>query len=206
LPSWLSPRARRRLDSRADYPNQEIAMSTSRLLNLTALAGFTFTVFDELTAQAADQPSAPIPVAPAAAQPKANPAASRPLTAKDVWGHDYAQAQRQARTLNRPVLMHFHATWCGPCQQMERTVLNTNEVLKEIDSRCVAIKVDSDKQPHLVQQFGVNALPCDVFVGSDGKILKVNQGAVSADQYKALIANAAPTKAVARVNVKVASN
>src|SRR5258708_29316761 len=90
---------------------QELAMSTHPLLNLSVLAGFTFTGFDDLSAQAADRQSAPTPAAPAAAQPKANPEVNRPLTANDVWGHDYAQARQQAKALNRPVLLHFHATW-----------------------------------------------------------------------------------------------
>ena len=160
-------------------------MSTNRLLNLTVVAELTFSAFADLPAYAADQKSATTAVAPVAAQPKANPQASRPLTASDVWGDDYARARQKAKALNRPVLVHFHATWCGPCQQMESTVLNTSDVLKEINSRCVAIKVDSDRYPNLVQQFGVDALPCDVLVGSDGTILNVNRGAVSADQYKA---------------------
>jgi thioredoxin-related protein len=56
---------------------------------------------------------------------------------------------------------------------MEQSVLNTNDILKEINYGCVAIKVDSDRHPDLVQQFGVNALPCDMFVDSDGKVLLV---------------------------------
>jgi thioredoxin-like negative regulator of GroEL len=88
---------------------------------------------------------------------------------------------------------------------MESTVLNTNDVLKEINSRCVAIKVDSDRNPNLVQQFGVDALPCDVLVGSDGTILNVNRGAVSADQYKALLSTIPRAKAAVPANVKVAS-
>jgi thioredoxin-like negative regulator of GroEL len=181
-------------------------MLTRHIRTLSVLAGFSFTSFDDLSAQTVDRKSVPAPSAPAAAQPKANAQASRPPNANNVWGHDYAQARQQAKALNRPVLLHFHATWCGPCQQMERTVLNTNDVVKEINSCCVAIKVDSDKYPNLVHQFGVNSLPCDVFVGPDGKVLKVNQGAVSAEEYKALISNVARTRPVMQSGVKMARN
>lgn len=181
-------------------------MSTHPLRNISVFAGLMFTGVVEVPALAGDPQSTPTPVAPAAIRPKVNPPANRPLTAKDVWGHDYTQARQRAKTLNRPVLVHFHATWCGPCQHMEHNVLNSNDVLKEIHSRCVAIKVDSDKHPNLVQQFGVEALPCDVIVSSDGKILKVNQGALSAEQYKALVSSVARPAVAAPAGDNVASN
>lgn len=181
-------------------------MSITHPLSLVVLAASGFAAFAGWPAQAAgQQPNRP---ASKKAAPQATPSrqASRPLAAKDVWGSDYALARQQAKATNRPVLLHFHASWCGPCQQMEQTVLNTSDVLTEINARCVAIKVDSDRQPELVQQFGVAALPCDVLVSPGGKVLMINQGTLSVDEYKALIANAPRTKAGAPTPVKVAGN
>lgn len=181
-------------------------MSTVRLRNLAVVAAFIFTGFAGLPAQAADRQPAPSQNSAASAQPSRKPEAPRPLAAKDVWGRDYAQARQKAKAQNRPILLHFHATWCGPCQQMEQSVLNTSDVLKELNSRIVAVKVDSDQRPDLVQQFGVSALPCDVLVGVDGKTLKVNEGALSAEAYKTMISNASRPKAVPPAGAKVASN
>src|SRR4029077_806073 len=125
-------------------------MLTNRLLKLTVAAGIAVTSMPGLSLKAAD-----MPVTTGVAQQGPTATSKRPLTAKEVWGHDYAQARRQAKKLNRPVLLHFHATWCGPCQQMERDVLNSARVLNELNARCVAIKVDCDQNPTLVQQFGV---------------------------------------------------
>jgi thiol:disulfide interchange protein len=181
-------------------------MLAHRLLNLTVFAGLTFTGLAGVPAQPSDRQAAPPASATTAAQPKVDRDANRPLAEKEVWGLDYAQARQRAKALNRPVLLHFHATWCGPCQQMEQTVLNTNDVLKEIHSRCVAIKVDSDRNPDLVRQFDVTALPCDVLVRTDGKFQKVNEGALSADQYKNLISNVVGTRGAAPAPPKVAGN
>lgn len=182
-------------------------MSPQTLLRLAVFAELACTGFAEVPAWAADQPATAKPAGPAAAavaQPTRNPPLPRPLAAGEVWGQDYAQGRQQARAQNRPLLVHFHATWCGPCRQMEQSVLNTGEVLSEIHARCVAIKIDSDRQPRLVEQFGVDSLPCDVFVSSDGKILSVNRGAVSVEQYKALISAAARANSPAAGSVKVA--
>lgn len=134
----------------------------------------------------------PAKVSPTAAAAPQKPVAStadRPLTAAEIWGHDYALACQQSKKLNRPVLLHFYTTWCGPCRQMERDVLNSAKVLRQLDACCVAVKVDCDKQPELTRQFGVQGLPCDILVTVDGKMHRLTQGFVAADGYASMISN-----------------
>ncbi|MDE7153791.1 MAG: thioredoxin [Muribaculaceae bacterium] len=57
---------------------------------------------------------------------------------------------------DKPVLVDFYATWCGPCK-MQAPVL---EQLKEkVGDRAVIIKVDVDKNQQLAQQYMVQSIP-----------------------------------------------
>ncbi len=175
-------------------------MSSHPLLKLTLLAGMDVTALSGGLAPAADEPS-PSTATAAVAQKKAAATGNPVLSAGDVWGTNYAQAWRRAKDLNRPVLLHFHATWCGPCRQMERDVLNTPLVLRELSASCVAVKIDCDEQPALVQRFRIESLPCDVLVMPDRKIHYINSGFVTAGEYSSLISRFTKAKSEARVEV-----
>lgn len=113
------------------------------------------------------------------------------LNSQDVWCHDFTRAQVRARRLRRPVVLHFYAPWCGPCQKMEREVLNSPGLLQKLDSGFVAVKVNVDDQPQLVQQFKVESLPCDVFVTAQGQVLSQNSGYLAADSYLSKVSQVA---------------
>jgi YHS domain-containing protein/thiol-disulfide isomerase/thioredoxin len=98
------------------------------------------------------------------------------LVPAKVWKSDFAAAQEEAKQLHRPLVIHFYATWCGPCKKMEREVLDSAQVLKTIDSGFVGAKVDVVKNPAVQKKFKVEILPTDLIVSPEGKVLIRSEG------------------------------
>lgn len=80
----------------------------------------------------------------------------------------------EAEVLNsdKPVLVDFFATWCGPCRMVGPII----EEIAEENEHIVVGKIDVDAQPELAAQFQVYSIPTLV-VMQDGKIVSQSLGA-----------------------------
>ena len=58
-----------------------------------------------------------------------------------------------------PVLVDFYADWCGPCKQMAPFV---DAVAQKYAGRALVAKVDTDRAPHVAQQFGIRGIPTTI--------------------------------------------
>lgn len=105
--------------------------------------------------------------------------------AKRGWHSDFAAAQTEAERLGKPLLLHFYADWCGPCRSMEQGVLNTSQVVAELGSSVVGVKINSDHHPDLTSRFGVVGLPTDVFVSPEGSVVTRTSGSSAVSSYVA---------------------
>src|SRR6185369_7113318 len=103
------------------------------------------------------------------------------------WRTDYAQAYAKAVELDRPLIVHFYATYCIPCRQMEKDVLNSPEVTRIIDAGYVAVKVDVQQRPDLQAKYNVEYLPTDVIIAPNGVILNKVGTSQKKDEYVANI-------------------
>lgn len=68
---------------------------------------------------------------------------------------------------NKPTLVDFYATWCGPCQQLSPIV---NSVKKELAGQMRVIKVDVDQNKSASNKFNIKSLPT-LAIFQNGKII-----------------------------------
>lgn len=57
---------------------------------------------------------------------------------------------------DKPVLIDFYATWCGPCKSMSPIV---EAIGKEVQGNARVIKIDVDRNQALAAQYGIQAVP-----------------------------------------------
>ncbi|SEA41797.1 thioredoxin [Flavobacterium gillisiae] len=56
----------------------------------------------------------------------------------------------------KPVLVDFHATWCGPCKVLGPIL---KEVKDNLGDRISIIKIDVDKNQQIASQYQVRGVP-----------------------------------------------
>lgn len=88
---------------------------------------------------------------------------------------------------NRPLVIDFWATWCGPCRMVAPII---EELANEYDGKVTVGKCDVEEADDIAAEFGIRNIPTIVFM-KDGKILDKIVGAASKskieEKIKALI-------------------
>jgi thioredoxin 1 len=108
------------------------------------------------------------------------------------WTTDLDAATARSAKENKPVLVYFTASWCGPCQRMKSTTWADERVAAAV-GRYLPVKVDIDDQPAVARQFGVQSIPRVEVLDRAGGRHVVAEGGVTPDELLSLLAQAGGT-------------
>ena len=81
---------------------------------------------------------------------------------------------------DKPTLVDFHATWCGPCKMMAPIL---KDVSKNMGDKVKVIKIDIDKNTQLANKLNVKSVPTLV-IYQRGQIVWRKSGVQTAVQLE----------------------
>ncbi len=107
-----------------------------------------------------------------------------------AWQTDYHEAVKLAKEQNKPLLIDFFATWCGPCRMMDEQVYTDPEVITAT-SAYVTVKVDIDADEKTAMAYGVHSIPRNVVLNVHGEMIGDRLGFMESEEFIAYLKDTA---------------
>lgn len=86
---------------------------------------------------------------------------------------------------NRPVVVDFHAVWCGPCKAQAPVL---EQVANELGDRIKVIKIDVDQNNELAHRYQIQSVPT-LLVFKNGEVKYRQAGVHSKVQLMNILNN-----------------
>lgn len=99
--------------------------------------------------------------------------------ASDVQSDDF---QKLLRVSDKPVVVDFWASWCGPCKMYGPEF----EKASKQNTSAVFLKVNTETERDLSARLGIRGIPCTI-IFKDGKEVRREAGAMDASSLGNII-------------------
>ena len=84
---------------------------------------------------------------------------------------------------DKPAIIDFYASWCGPCKMVAPIL---EELAEEYDGQIYIYKVNTEKEQELAAMFGIRSIPSILFIPM-GEQPQMAMGAMPKNSFKEAI-------------------
>lgn len=107
-------------------------------------------------------------------------AGSVPASEVINW-RSYEEGMVVSKIEKKKVFLHFYADWCGFCRKMAIDTFQDSSVVAYLNSNFISVRVDTDKNQQTAANYGVAALPLNMFLTNRGEPILSIPGYIPAD-------------------------
>lgn len=105
------------------------------------------------------------------------------VRATDPAAADHVDTTDLGLSSQGPTVVHFSASWCGPCTQVRRVV---NQVCDGLD-QVAHVEIDMDANPSAARRLSVLSLPTTFIFDADGRQRYRTSGVPKADDLRSAL-------------------
>ncbi len=106
------------------------------------------------------------------------------------WRQSLPQALAEAKQRKTLVVVDAYADWCHWCKKMDEDTF-TSAVVQQRMKDFIPVRINTDHDPELAQQYGITGLPTTLVLDATGKVNMSKSGYMPPHDYLQLLAQAA---------------
>jgi len=98
------------------------------------------------------------------------------------WITDLPAAKDSALAQGKPIIIDFNADWCVWCKRMDKDIYENMQVA-ELAEQFICVKIDTQEQPDVAENYMVRGLPTTAFLTSKAKKIEIIPGYLHPENF-----------------------